>query len=156
MARKYLLAPIALLLSFEASPAAWATGGFSCEVKDKSVEFDVSGAMSRGMAAAILEPRGTIRLKLKGVPEDMRSFDLSQSLVHHWTFDRSLNLDYYVEREGDKPFGHVELIIQTRIRGDDDSARGRYIVRIYTTDPPHDKGDGKTLEIKGRVSCFVE
>lgn len=155
MHRYLTLSLFGIALSGAFPDSASATGGFSCEVNDKSVAFEVSAAMSRGMGGVILEPKGSITLKLKSVPEDMRSFDLSQALVHHWIADRTLKLDYYVERQGNKPFGHVELIIDTKVSGDEGS-KGRYRVNIYTTDPPHDKGDGKTQEIRGRVSCFIE
>jgi hypothetical protein len=150
MLRKSILT-IAL---FACCGEAWATGGFSCEVKDKSVEFEVSAATSRGMGGAILEPAGKLTLKMKSVPEDMRSLDLSKALVHHWVADRTLKLHYYAEREGDKPFASVELVIDTKDTGDDETTKGRYVLSLFTTDSA--TSNSKTEEIKGRVTCMVE
>ena len=151
---KYRTAAACLLLFPLIAGEARATGGFSCEVKDKQVEFEVEGGVSRGMGGVILEPKGSIALKVKNIPDDLKSFDLSKALVHHWLADRTLKLDYYVEAEGDKPFGSVELIIDTKQTGDEETTKGRYVVNIYSVDPA--TSESKTTELKGRVTCMIE
>lgn len=144
---------VVALCGVAAGPAA-ATGGFSCEVKDKAVEFEVAAGLSRGMGGAILEPSGKMTLKLKTVPEQLQSQDLSKALVHHWLADRTLKLDYYVETTGDAPFASAELIIDTKQTGDDETTKGRYVVSVFSVDPK--TSESKTQEIKGRVTCMIE
>lgn len=137
-----------LCLAPPVSPA-WATGGFSCEVNDKSLTLEVSAALSRGMGSVILSPSGRLALKSEKLPADMRNFDLAQAMVHHWMAHPSLMLHYYVERQSDKPFASVELIIDTKASGDDETTKGSYLVNIYSVDPT--TSEGKTQELKGRV-----
>ena len=141
------------LCSVAAGPAA-ASGGFSCEVNDKSVAFEVAAGLSHGLGGAILEPSGKMTLKLTSIPDQLKSQDLSSALVHHWLADRTLKLDYYVETTGDAPFASAELIIDTKQTGDDETTKGRYVVSVFSVDPK--TSESKTQEIKGRVTCMIE
>lgn len=133
---------------------AQATGGFSCEATDNTLEFDVSAAMSHGMGAAFLQPKGQLTVKVAKMPDDMKNFDLSQALVHHWIYDANLKLHYYMERQGDKPFANVELIVEAKVDGDAGEAKGDYTLLIFGVDPA--TNDSNTQTFKGQASCFVE
>jgi len=65
-----------------------------------------------------------------------------------------VKLHYYVERQGDKPFASVELIIDTKDTGDEETTRGRYLVTLFMTDTA--TNESNMQEIKGRVTCSVE
>ncbi len=61
----------------------------------------------------------------------------------------------YRERVGDKPFGSVELIMETQAGDDEGTYNGPY--KLIVSDMEGDTtGEGKTLNLEGQTYCFAE
>ncbi len=144
-----------MICGVTATPAL-ATGGFSCTIDDKNLNFTADAALGSGMGAPILNLRAQSDVKLKTVPADLVKLDLSKSLVHSWVESLDFKLYFYSEREGDKPHGYVEIVITAKYAGDEGDAKGNYRLTVFYTEPPADAVEGTYLKAKGKVSCFVE
>jgi hypothetical protein len=135
--------------------AASASGGLNCDASDSKVSFSVQGGVTRGMGGPLFAFEGNLEIKDKAVAEDLRKigFELKH-VAQYWFDDKELKLDIYREREGDKAHGYVELVIRTKVDGDEGSATGNYELSVYDT-----VGEGteaKEAKFSGKVSCFVE
>ena len=133
-----------------------ATGGFSCTIDDKNLNFTADAALGAGMGAPVLNLRAQSEVKLKATPTDLMKIDLSKSLVHSWVESPDFKLYFYSEREGEKPHGYVEIVINAKYDGDEGDAKGNYSLTVHYTEKPADAVEGNYLKAKGKVSCFVE
>lgn len=150
------MASISLLACGLAATSAFATGGFSCTIDDKNLSFTADAALGAGMGAPILNLRAQSDVKLKNTPEDLVKLDLSKSLVHSWVDSPDFKLYFYSEREGDKPHGYVEIVINAKYNDDEGDAKGNYQLTVHYTEKPADAVEGRYLKAKGKISCFVE
>ena len=135
-------------------PAA-ASGGLSCDTKDKAIRLSIESGVTRGMGSPIFNFRGTLQLNDRRVADDLRKTQFEQEHVaQYWLDGKNLRLLLYRERVGNKPHGYVELIIETK--GDGEGGyNGAYRLTVF--DMTGDKtGEGKTLAFKGKVGCFVD
>lgn len=144
------------LLNCAAATPALATGGFSCEFEDKNLSFTAASALGSGMGAPIFNLTAESNIKLKGVPADLVKLDLSKSLVHSWVESPDFRLYFYSEREGEKPHGYVELVIQAKYVSEDGDVKGNYRLTVFYTELPADKTEGTYIKAKGKVLCSVE
>lgn len=135
---------------------ASATGGFSCEVDDKNLQFEAESALGAGMGAPILNLQAHAKTKIKGTPNDLRGLDLKTNLVHSWTDDPDFRLHFYLEREGETPHGTFELIVTTKATDEEGTYEGNYRLTIFYTEPPADQTLGAYLKATGKVKCFIE
>ncbi|MBL8578449.1 MAG: hypothetical protein JNK47_14585 [Mesorhizobium sp.] len=138
---------------------ALASGGLSCEAKDKAVSFDVSAGVSRGLGAAIFSFNGAVKVADKKVATDLANtaFELDH-VAQYWLDGEELRLRLYREHEGDKPHGYVELEILTKaLPGDDGEGiyEGSYSLGTYDT-VDENTVEAITSSYEGKVSCFVE
>lgn len=145
-----------LILSGVTATPVLATGGFSCTIDDRNINFTADAALGSGMGAPILNLRAQSDIKLKNTPADLVKIDLSKSLVHSWVESPDFKLYFYSEREGDKPHGYVEIVITAKYGNDEGDAKGNYRLTVHSTEPPADAVEGTYLKAKGKVSCFVE
>lgn len=135
-------------------PAA-ASGGLDCTAKDKKVEFELNGGVTRGMGSPIFSFQGTVTINDKSVAADLRETSFSmEHVAQYWLDDKDLRLDLYRERSGDKPHGYVELVLYTRPQGDEGEYKGTYEVVVY--DGVADNAEARQAKFKGEVGCFVE
>ena len=146
----------ALATGFLAVTPALATGSFSCTVNDKNLSFEAHSPLGTGMGEPIISLSATAQIKLKRVPKDLTTLELSKSLVHSWVDYPDLRLLFYKEQEADAPHGYVELVVKAKEIDDEGNARGEYELTVFSTEPPADKVEGVLLKAKGKVSCFVE
>lgn len=148
---------LALLLgSLLASGPALATGGFQCSADDASISFQASSALGRGMGSPIINLEAKVQPKIAGTPGDLRDIDMSQKLVHSWMAGEDIRLHFYMEREGDKPHGGVELVVMAKATGDEISYEGTYDLTVFFTEPPADGIEAKYLKATGKVACDAE
>ncbi len=152
-----LLVAVAVFLM--CAGGASASGGISCEAKDKAVSFDVSAGVSRGLGAAIFSFDGTVAILDKKIADDLATTKFERDHVaQYWLDGEELRLLLYREREGDKPHGYVELQVVTKARpGDDEEGlyAGRYQLSTYDT-VDENTVEALTSSYEGDVSCFVE
>lgn len=136
-----------------AAPAA-ATATLSCEVDDKSVKLDVQASVAHGMGEALTGFRGEIGVRLKRAPVDLGTLSLDpEHLTHSWIHGREVRLRLFRERGGGAQ-GSVELVLETRSRGGDDSSFvGRYSLAVDVLRPG--AGEVTTLKAQGRATCSL-
>ncbi len=142
-----------LLLSLAAlaalSSPAFATGGFSCAIKDANITFDAEGGFSYGLGGGFLNFRGEIVLPKEIAPKGLERVALTPShLGHDWLYDGELRLLLHAETEGDLPFGSIDLIVKTTMGEDEISYDGDYRMIVH-------KAEGEGAERTGKVSCSV-
>jgi hypothetical protein len=146
---KRILFSLALLGLAGVEPA-FATGGFACEADDKNLIFSAQSPLGRGMGSPIINLQATSEIKLAGTPADLAKLDLSKHLVHSWMAGPDLRLHFYREREGNEPHAYVELIIMTKVVGDEGATEGTFQLTVFSSQ------DSTTLEASGKVTCSVE
>lgn len=142
----------AVLLAAGAATAQ-ASAGLSCEAHDKSVKLVIEAGISRGVGDDIFSFRGELEILATGVPKDFQqvSFD-KDNLTQRWLDSRNLKLRLYRERSGE-PHGSIDIVIEAwpRKGAEDIEFRGGYVLTVF--DIPKPGADGKTLILKGRVTC---
>lgn len=147
------VAAIAILSS--AMPVS-ASGGLDCTAKDKTVEFSVSGGVTRGMGGPLFSFDGQVDIKDKAVAEDLRKMNFALDHVAQYWFDGDeLRLDIYRERDADKVHGYVELVIRTKVKGDEGDYQGTYELMTYDV-VQEGGGDARESKYTGKVGCFAE
>lgn len=135
--------------------SAHASGGLDCEADDAKVAFAVHGGVTRGMGGPLFQFNGELTIKDQAVAEDLRKIAFEREHVAQYWFDGDeLKLDIYREREGDKPFGSVELIVRTTSAGDEGGFEGRYELVVY--DGTGEGAEAKEARYDGKVSCGTE
>ena len=151
---RHLILPFILSLAIVAP--AHASGGLSCEAKDKSVTFSVDSGLSRG-GGMFLNMKADLRIHRTDVPQDLRQLELSgEDITQRWLYGRDLKLRFYRERDNKLPHGYVELVVEAREKKDDESSyTGTYILWVLSHASEKDN-DGKRVTLRGRVTCSVE
>lgn len=152
------LARLTAALAFHAllAGAALASGGVTCTADDAQVTLEAGAVLSHGAGSMLSNPQGSLVVKAGTIPADMRTFDLSGGLIHHWMAGGETKLDYYFERPGAGAFGSLELIIDTKDDPESVGSKGRYLIKTYDMTPPADKEGGKAAELSGDIECVLE
>jgi hypothetical protein len=133
---------------------ARATGGFGCEATDKNVKFETHAGMQRGGAGSILNFEAQLEILLKNTPPDFRKLDMkSDTLSQHWLDGKEFKLRLYTERN-EGLFGAVEFLIETKA-ADEGTYKGRYTLKVENMESEK-SSEAKTLEARGKITCFVE
>ena len=141
------------LLSFAAfatlSSPAFATGGFSCSIKDDNLAFDAEAGFSYSIGGGLLNFRGAFALPKDLAPKGLERVTLTPShLAHDWLYDGELRLLLHAETEGEQPFGSVDIIVKTTMGEDETSYDGEYKMIAHSA-------EGEGVERTGKVSCSV-
>jgi hypothetical protein len=135
--------------------AANASGGLSCTADNDELLLSLEGGVSRGMGSALFSFSGRIELRSTQVPEDLRLTEFSREHVaQYWLDGDTLKLRLYRERDGDKPHGYVEAIVETSLNDDGDD-KGEYLIAVYDMANPTDS-EAETMDFTGSVTCSVE
>ena len=135
---------------------ASASGGLSCSLEDQSVRIAIESGVTRGMGGPVFNFRGTLEILDKAVPEDLRRTEFDgRHLPQYWLSERALQLHLYREREGDKPHGYVNLVIETQAGDDEGLYGGSYRLTVFDTTGVT-TGEAGITELSGEISCFVE
>lgn len=132
------------------STPAFATGGFSCAVRDKNVTFEGEAGFSYSLGG-ILNFRGAIEL-----PKDLAQKGLDKKvaldpsfLTHHWLHDGELRLFVHVESGENQPFAALDFVMMTKAGEDDIGFEGTYTLKIEGADL------NEPIRREGKVSCSV-
>lgn len=143
-----------LALLFLSTAPALATGSAACSFSDRNLRFFAEAAFSRGNGEGIMNFGGTLEVLVKESPEDFRSVPLTMGhLTQRWLYGKELKLRLYHERTGE-PHAYVELIIETKQQGRDETElQGSYILNVYQIPPG--AALGRILTVRGRASCSV-
>src|SRR5262245_12517196 len=105
---------IAFAVLLSAVTSASASGGISCNAEDQSAKFVIESGVTHGLGGPLFNFRATLEIVDKNVAKDLRRIEFSQSQVpQYWLDNKSLKLLLYYERANDKPFGSIELTIET-------------------------------------------
>jgi len=140
------------------SSSAFASGGIWCETEANPAQINVRGGVSRGMGGQLFNFEGKSAIADKAVPEDLRNLEFSQQHVTQYWFDGELlKLLLYRERDAEKPFGYVEISIETQARkGDDEegSYTGGYHVTVF--DGTDENAEPKRMEFSAPIACFAD
>jgi hypothetical protein len=148
--------PLLVALLILASVPAFATGSLSCSFADRNVKLEAEAAFSHGVGEGFMNFGGTLEVLAKAAPEDLRKLDLTlEHLTQRWLYGKELKLRIYHERTGNAPHGYVELIVQTRQHGREETDyRGSYVLNVYHL-PDGSSSEGKTLTLRGKAACSV-
>jgi len=134
---------------------AQATAGLNCSAEDKSIRFSADAVLSRGAGEGFVSFRGELTVLVKAAPDDFRTVKFeSEHLTQRWLHGNELKLRIYRERDGQGPFGYLDLVLNTRGAGDEINYRGTYALTIYHL-PSDASSEGKTVKARGRVSCSI-
>lgn len=148
-------------LAFAASAAtlalvttASATGTLVCEAEDKAVAFSVQSVLGGLRRGTVMNLTGTLELKVRGAPADLRKLDLVQEdVTQAWLDGKLFKLELYRER-GETPGAYVTFEIDSR-RISEGRYRGSYIVTMDTAGK--DGAYGSTPRIvRGAVTCSTD
>ena len=146
-----IIAAAALLAAVD---VAAASGGLWCDVEDKSVRIEINSGVTRGMGGPLFNFAGKLEILDTSVTENLRKTEFDSAHVpQYWLDGNELRLLLYREREGDKPFGSVELTILTKA-DDEGSYGGRYTLQVY--DDVDGSPEGKSWSLEGEISCGAE
>jgi hypothetical protein len=141
-----------LFLAAAAMPAS-ASGGFECTASDKSVRFRVYASVTSGMGNPTYDLDGKLEIFDKSVAQDLRNMTFgSADRPQYWLDGKDLLLILYKERQGDKPFGSVELELRAKRTTEEGKFRGTY--KLSTEDLTGNVEGAKTRS--GKMSCIVE
>lgn len=144
--RRFLLSLAALTAL---SAPAFATGGFSCSVKDANLTLDAEAGFSYSIGGGLLNFRGEFAL-----PKDLAAKGLERvtftasNLAHDWLYDGELRLLLHAETEGDLPFASADIIVKTTMGEDETAYDGDYKLIL-------NRADADRIERTGKVSCSV-
>ena len=140
----------ALLL---ATPA-YATASLSCSADDKSLRFSAEGIVSHGVGETVAQFAGELEVRLKDAPPGLRKLPLAlEHLTQRWLHGREVKLRLFRERE--EGHGSVELIVETRRAGKDETEfSGSYVLTVSGEDAAPGT-PARTLKARGRASCSL-
>lgn len=145
------LATTALIVLL-ACGAANASGGLSCATSDEAVTFSLDGGVSRGMGGALFSFSGSIAIRARGVPVDLRRMEFTRDHVAQYRLnERMRELTIYRERPAEREHGYVEIDISTVPAGDEGGYAGTYVLELYEA-----AGNGRTVTRTGKVECMAE
>jgi hypothetical protein len=146
---------ICVTMLFLSAGSAVATGGIWCSVDDAAVKFQVDAGVTTGMGGPTFNFRGDLEIKARPVGDQLHKTVFEDSnLTQYWLDNKELRLNIYHEQEVAKRFSSVELTILTKA-SDEGVYDGEYKLGVY--DSAADKaGDGKTVDLTGKVSCGAE
>ena len=138
---------------FSTAQAASASGGIGCSLSDNKAEFEINAAVTHGMGGPVFQLDATAGIKDPAIAKDlaMTAFDRSH-LAQYWLDGKEMRLLLYRERANDLPHGYAELTILTEA-ADEGEYKGAYAIRVFDTGA---SPEGRTWEIAGDVTCFVE
>ena len=135
---------------------ASASGGLSCSLEDQSVRIAIESGVTRGMGGPVFNFRGTLEILDKAVPEDLRRTEFDgRHLPQYWLSERALQLHLYRERDGDKPHGYVDLLIETQAGDDEGLYGGSYRLTVFDASDAA-AAEGKIVKVSGEINCFAE
>ncbi len=145
---------LGLMAVASATPAS-ATASLSCSIDDKSLKLEVTGIASHGLGEVLTSFDGTAEVRLRGVPDALKSLKLERaSVTQYWLDGPLFKLRLYGETSG-SPHGSVEIVIETRRSARDETDYpGTY--RLELTAAGSGSGpDPAPVRAKGKVSCSV-
>jgi hypothetical protein len=148
-----------LLLTALACQPAFASGGVHCSADAGGVTIDVGGGVTHGMGGPLFSFEGEVEVIGDGIAADLATTAFAREHVaQYWLDGEDLRLLLYREREGDKPHGYVEVMIETTTRAGDDGEGfydGRYKITVFDA-TEENGGEGVTVEREGEVVCSAE
>ena len=116
------------------STPAFATGGFSCAVKDANVTFEGEAGFSYSLGG-ILNFRGSLALPADLAQKGLDKVALDQSsLTHHWLHDGELRLLVHAESGEDQPFAAVDFVMLTTVDEEGLNYEGTYKLKVEGAD----------------------
>src|SRR5262249_10988801 len=120
----------AFVLFLSMTTIAVASGGIGCNVEDHSAKLSIESRVTRGMGGPLVNFRAKLEILDKSVADDLRNIEFKQeNVAQYWLDGQSLKLLLYRERSGDKPFGSVELTVETQMR-DEGTYEGSYKIVV--------------------------
>lgn len=143
-----LRAAVVAAVLFLCATGARATGGFACSIEDSNLKFDAQSAFSHGLGEQLVNFRAEAEVRAEGTPEPLRKLKLDDALAHSWLYGQELKLRLYRETAAG-PHGFVEIIVETRSPGEDDTDyEGTYKLIIFVA-------EARELVFNGKASCSV-
>lgn len=134
---------------------AFASGGLSCETEKGETRIELGGGVTRGLGGPLFNFRGSAEVTDAAVADDLKRTSFEQEHVRqYWLDQNELRLGIYREREADKEFGYVELVVMTKSTDEEGTFAGDYVLTV--SDMTGQSSEAKTKTFKGELSCFVE
>lgn len=147
-----------LALGALATPGqAHAAGALACTAGDKALAFTARGVVEPGAPARVTGVVADLALAGKDLPADLARTRLTGAdLSDVWLLDRSVRLRLYREREGDGPFGAIDVVVRTTAApGRAGRFAGTYRVTL-SEGPGPEGGEGLTRVVEGPVRCTIQ
>lgn len=152
--RHFTITAAAVFLCLVMAGGATASGGLNCTAEGGPGSVEVDAGVTRGMGGPIFSLTATANIMDESVAEDLRKTEFErQHIAQYWLDADDLRLLLYRERDGNGPFGSVELTILAKPVGDDISYEGTYALRIFDMTGG---GEGKITAYDGKIACSVE
>ena len=149
--RLWILIVSAAMTIVAASPAH-ASGGLWCTIDDANVKMTIESGVTRGLGGPFFNFRASAELLVKDVAPDFAKLTLDSNLVHSWIDGDETRLLLYTERQGNAPFGSVEITIETVGDREEGDLPGKYEVSYFEVERQKGESDGY-IRLKGDVSC---
>ena len=129
-----------------------ASGGIWCSIDDANMKMTVESGVTRGMGGPFFNFKASAELLVKDVAPDFAKLTLDGNLVHSWIDRDETRLSFYTERQGDAPFGSVEITIETAGDREEADLPGKYEVSYFEAERQTGDNDG-FIRLTGGVSC---
>jgi hypothetical protein len=145
---------LGLALTAAGGPAR-ASGGLWCTIDDADLKMTIESGVTRGMGGPFFNFRASAEVLAKNVAPDFAKLTLDGNLVHSWIDRDETRLLLYTERHGDKPFGSMEITIETMGDRDEGDIPGKYEVNYFEAERQKGEDDG-FIRLTGDVTCGGE
>jgi hypothetical protein len=136
-----------------APATASATGGLSCSIDDKNVNFTFESIFSYSDIGGLFQIRGEFESKDKRTHKTLRKLALDGSeLKQQWFRGNDLKLMIYRETEGDGvPFASIKLIVEANKPPEEEfEYQGKYVLTI---EPATEGGESQAFTVEGKIAC---
>ena len=131
--------------------SAFATGGFSCDIKDDGISFSIEGVTSHGFGAAIVSATGRLATQV-GDDGHVReiNFDYSrEDIKQYWNHLKDFKLVVYKETENQTEYQWTQAVIETTDPNDSGEFTGSLKLK--------GGGDGMSeWNYEFPITCYVE
>ena len=134
---------------------AEASGGMWCTIDDANLKMTIESGVTHGMGGPLFNFKASAEVLMKDVAPDFAKLMLDGNLVHSWIDKDETRLLLYTERQGDKPFGSIEIIIETMGDRDEGDIPGKYEVSYFEAELQKGEADGY-IRLTGDVTCGGE
>jgi len=144
----------ALLVAIALASPVRATATYTCEVEAEGFSFAVIGYIGGTDDDGLRQVKGDLRLSIEGTPDDLKAVSFTSEMVRRAKVaGPRVDLLLRMERGAGRPFGRVNLAIETRFDATTDyDYPGTYTLTVAYR-PAGKTGAVRTIERSGKLVC---